>query len=244
MIIKKDIINDIPLITYELDNNEEKPLLFFFHGFTGNKDELMGRGEVLANLGFYVVAIDAYLHGERMPDWFKAIPNEEKYQYIIDITIQTAKDAKDLWENVYKNSPKIKGDKFFTYGVSMGAMTSYGLSTITKDIKAMVTLVGSPSYVEYYKDRQTKYNWDDSVVLDRLEKYQSIDPLLNPNLVDENIKLFMALGSKDDVVYPKYSRKFYQVRNKNTILKEYDTGHMSTTEMLDDSYNFLKLFLW
>lgn len=243
MKIEKININNIPIITYEKDDNSIKPLIFFFHGFTGNKENLMGRGEKLAELGFFVVAMDAYLHGERMDEWFKILPNEIKYQYIIDIAIQTSHDAKYLWENIYKNNKNIKSDRFYTYGVSMGSMISYSLATITNELEGMVTLVGSPSFVEYYLERQARYNWSDEIVKDRLLKYQELDPLLHPNKINDNVKLFIALGKNDEVVYPTYSRKLYKLRKENTILKEYDTGHVSTDEMLSDSYEFLKQFI-
>lgn len=240
MKITKDLINDIPVISYEIESDEKKPLIFFFHGFTGNKDTLMDRGEKLAKLGFYVVAIDAYLHGERMPEWFKALPNEEKYQYIIDIAIQTSYDAKYLWENIYRSNEKIKSDKFYTYGVSMGAMTSYSLSTLTNDIAGMLTLVGNPSFVDYYLEKQEKFNWDNSIVEDRIRKYKDLEPLNNINKINKDLKIFIALGQKDDVVDPRFSREFFRKRSTNSTLKEYDTGHISTNEMLEDGYDFLR----
>lgn len=238
MKIKSEIINEIPVITYELDNNLVKPLIFFFHGFTGNKDNLMGRGEKLAEMGFYVVAIDADLHGERTPKWFNDLDNTIKYQYIIDIVIKTANDAKYLWENKYKKEVNIKNDKFYAYGVSMGAMTSFTLATITNELEAIVTLVGSPSYVDYYLDRQKKYKWENEIVETRLKKYQKLDPLKNYHLM-KNVKIFIALGKNDEVVNPKYALEFYKNRKNNTILKTYGTGHVSTPEMLNDAYDYL-----
>lgn len=240
MIIKDRIINEVPVITYELDNNTKKPLIFFFHGFTGNKDTLMGRGEKLAELGYYVVAIDAHLHGKRMTPWFKELPNEIKYQYIIDIAIQTAKDAKMLFEDVFSKNENIISDHFYAYGVSMGAAITFYLATITDKLKKAVTLVGSPSFVEYYKERSSKYNWDSEIYTNRLIKYQDLDPLINNERL-KNTKIFLALGSKDEVVYPKFSIELHKQRPDSTILKMYDTGHESTFEMLNDAYDFLTI---
>ncbi|WP_026391581.1 alpha/beta hydrolase family protein [Haploplasma modicum] len=240
MIIKNKIINEVPVITYELDNNTKKPLIFFFHGFTGNKDTLMGRGEKLAELGYYVVAIDAHLHGERMTPWFRELPNEIKYQYIIDIAIQTAKDAKMLFEDVFSKNENIISDNFYAYGVSMGAAITFYLATITDKLEKAVTLVGSPSFVDYYKERSSKYNWDSEIYNDRLIKYQNLDPLINNERL-KNTKIFLALGSKDEIVYPKFSIELHKQRPDSTILKMYDTGHESTPEMLNDAYDFLTI---
>lgn len=243
MIIKTKTINEIPIITYRLDNDKKKPLIFFFHGFTGNKDTLMGRGEKLAELGFYVVALDAHLHGQRMPEWFKEISNETKYQYIIDIVIQTSHDAKYLWENHFKNDDEILNDGFYTYGVSMGAMTSFSLATLTNELKAMVTLVGSPSFTDYYLLRQKTYNWDDEIVRERLVKYKELDPSTNISKINKDTEIFIALGENDDIVIPKFAIEFYEKRKVNSTLKMYDTGHVSTPKMLEDGYNFLKRFI-
>lgn len=240
MIIEEKIINEIPLVTYELNNNTKKPLLFFFHGFTGNKHMLMGRGEILAELGFYVVAIDAHLHGDRMPQWFGELEGKDKYKYIIDICIQTANDAKELWGNYFSKNNNISDNKFYVYGVSMGAMVGFTLATITNKIKAMVTLVGSPSFVDYYLARQKKFGWSTKVVEKKIKDYELKDPLINYEKTGDT-NIFIALGINDDIVDPVFAMEFYKKRPTNTILKVYETGHMSTEEMLEDSYSYLKL---
>lgn len=240
MKIEKKVINEIPITTYELNNNKKKPLIFFFHGFTSNKDlGIMGRGEKLAELGFYVVAVDAHLHGDRTTPWFQSIDNTVKYQYIVDIEIETAKNAVMLYEEVFSKEENIINDGFYAFGVSMGAATTFYLSTITKKLKAAVTLVGSASFVEYYKGRQQKYNWPNEIVEKRLLKYENLDPLINNERI-QNTEIFIALGIKDEVVNPKFSKRLHEIRPDVTILKMYDTGHESNQEMLEDSYQFLK----
>ena len=243
MIIETKVIDNIPLTTYELKTNEIKPLIFFFHGFTSNKDlGIMGRGEELAKLGFYVVALDAYLHGERMPEWFKQLKNEEKYQYIVDIEIETAKNAKSLFENYFINQSNIIKDKYYAYGVSMGAATTFYLSTIDQNLEAAVTLVGSPSFVEYYKKRKQLFNWGDEITNKRLNEYKEHDPLLNSDRFKQT-KLFVAVGLNDNVVNPIWAKKLFKKIPKQIVFKEYDTGHESTEEMLNDSYSFIKQYV-
>lgn len=243
MKIETKVIDNIPLTTYELKTNEIKPLIFFFHGFTSNKDlGIMGRGEELAKLGFYVVAIDAYLHGDRMPEWFKQLKNEEKYQYIVDIEIETAKNAKSLFENYFINQSNIIKDKYYAYGVSMGAATTFYLSSIDKKVEAAVTLVGSPSFVEYYKKRKELYNWSNEVTNDRLNQYIEHDSLINYERL-QHTNLFVAVGLNDNVVNPVWSKELYLKIPEKIHFKEYDTGHESTEEMLNDSYTFIKKYV-
>lgn len=242
MIINRMVIDNIPITTYELNNNFEKPLLFFFHGFQNHRDNLMGRGEILAEKGFYVVAIDALYHGERLTPWFKELPREEKYKHIIDISIQTAKDALYLWKNYFKNNKKIRLNSFYAYGISMGSQITFTLATLTKDLKAAVTLVGSPSFIEYYKDRQKLFDWNDNFVEEKIKEYVKLDPLINYRKM-KHTDFLLALGKYDDVVNPKYSIKLSKISKKNTTLKIYDTKHESTKEMLEDSYKYIEKYL-
>ncbi|NLN50325.1 MAG: prolyl oligopeptidase family serine peptidase [Acholeplasmataceae bacterium] len=239
MIIKELTINNVPLVTYEKNLTTKKPLIFFFHGFTSNKDSLMGRGEKLAELGFYVVAIDAYLHGKREEEWFKRLSVKQKYQYIVEIEIKTAHDAKELWESHFSQQDFIIGDSFNAYGVSMGAATVFYLATITKELHKGVSLVGSPSFYEYYQERQKKFSWPEAGLKERLKKYYKLDPLINNDKLGNQVSLFVAVGKDDPIVNPKYSQKLFQLRPDIVTFKSYNTGHDSTTEMLNDSYTFL-----
>lgn len=240
MKINKFQIHDVPVTTYEIEDGIKKPLIFFFHGFTGNKDDnIMGRGHILAELGFYVVAVDAYMHGERQTEYYKNLSNNEKYEDIIDVAIHTAQDAKHLFHYYFKNKNEIINDKYYAYGVSMGSLISFYLATIDPTLKAMVGLVCFPSFVEYYEMKQQQLGFEKNLCYrSRLRYYKKIDPLINYKLLS-NTKIFMGIGEHDEVVPNIYAKKLHK-KLPETILKTYDTGHISTKEMLNDSYNFLK----
>lgn len=238
---KTDLILDgVPVTTYEVENGQKKPLIYFFHGFTGNKDaNIMGRGEILANLGFYVVAIDAYLHGQRMSELEKKRSNVSKYEDIIEIVMHTANDASRLFEKYFMYEPTVKPDSYHAYGVSMGSLTSFYLATIDEKCKTVVGLVPMPSFVEYYTDKATMYGFNHGFFYERkLAYYEKHDPLLNYHLLKSK-NIFMGCGIHDDVVLPKYATKLHELMPETTI-KYYETGHVSTPEMLQDSFDFLK----
>lgn len=239
MKINRFVVDGIPLTTYEVENNEVKPLIYFFHGFTGSRDRtIMGRGEILANLGFYVVAIDAYLHGDREPIEFKKLTNQEKYESIIDIVIHTANDAKNLFHNHFMMYDNIKKDGYYAYGVSMGSATAFYLATIESKLKAISTIVCFPSFVEYYKDKQAKLNFPkDEKYIERMRLYETLDPLIHYERL-QHVKIFMGIGEHDDVVDNKYAKALHEKMHK-TILKSYNTNHVSTPEMLQDSFDFI-----
>jgi uncharacterized protein len=233
-------MDGVPCTIYQKEDSRTKPLIYFFHGFTGNKDaNIMGRGEVLAELGFCVVAIDAYLHGKRMGVIERERSNIDKYQDIIEIVIHTAKDAMRLFHKYFKFMPNIQSDAYYAYGVSMGSLTAFYLSTIDDVLKAMVGLVCTPSFVDYYRDKAVLYGFNQGFFYEKkLDWYNPIDPMNQLEKLKHK-RIFMGIGIKDDVVNPKYAIKLHELLPE-TILKSYDTGHISTKEMLEDSYNFLK----
>lgn len=240
MKISEHLYDGIPLTVYHQEDGKIKPLIFFFHGFTSDKDKgIMGRGEALANLGFYVVAIDAYLHGKRMSVLEKQRSNISKYEDIIEIAIHTATDAQTLFHKYFKNEKEVNPNAFYAYGVSMGSLSAFYLATIEPKLKAIACLVPTPSFVEYYKDKAATYQFNTGFYFERkLAYYETIDPLIHFEKL-KHTQIFMGVGTHDTVVNPIYAQKLKALLDDKT-LNLYDTGHISTKEMLEDSYQFLK----
>ena len=242
MAIRDGYYAGIPTTTYYINDGTKKPVIYFFHGFAGDrKTGIMGRGEQLAQLGFFVVAMDAYLHGERQPTYFRDLSYGDKQKEIVNIQIQTAKDAKMLFEQFFKDHPAVDPSEVFTYGVSMGAGSAFYLGKIMEEVSTIVSIVGSPSFYAFYQEKQAFYSWPTNTYYDQnLAYYQMIDPLLNfEAFQDKNI--FMGNGATDTTVPKKFAEDFAsKLNNDNVVYKVYDIGHSSTPEMLTDSYNFLQ----
>lgn len=242
LLIKNQYLDGIPVTTYYFNDNKPKPVIFFFHGFSSNrKDGLMGRGEELAKRGFFVVAMDAFLHGERQPSYFASLSNAEKQQEIVNIQIQTAKDAQMLFEKYFKNNKYVNDKEVYAYGVSMGAGSAFYLGTIMDEVSTIISIVGSPSLYEFYKEKTKTYHWTiDSYYQANLDYYFTIDPLINYNsLASKNI--FMGNGSQDTVVPAKFAKELSEkINHPNVVFKLYNTIHSSTPAMLNDAYMFLE----
>jgi len=239
----KYIYDGIPLTTYYKFDGKPKKLLFFFHGFAGDRETgIMDRGNTLAEQGFYVVAIDAYLHGERQPEFFKNLSYGDKQKEIVNIVMRTAEDAQRLYHKYFKKLDMLENpEKVYAYGVSMGGAVCFYLATIMEELKTIVTLVGSPSFVDFYEYKQQQYNWiQDEYYYTNLESYREKDPLINYHLL-QNKNIFMGVGTQDTTVPLKYAKALKEkLPSPNVVYKEYNTAHSSTPEMLADSYNFIK----
>lgn len=218
-------------------------MIFFFHGFASErKSGIATRGTELANQGFYVISMDAYLHGERMPNYFKDLSYGDKQKEIVNIQIQTALDAKRIFNKFYSRSKYVISDEVYSFGVSMGAGSSIYLSSILDEVNGVVSMLGSPAFSDFYKYKQKEYNWEFNLnYFNNLNSYLEHDPYLNSEIYkDKNI--YFAGGSNDTVVPAIYAENFkaFYPNNDNIIFKLYNTGHSSTPQMHTDIYNFLK----
>lgn len=230
----------IPYTITQRKNEKQKPLLFFFHGFQSDRKKAsMGRVEALASLGYAVVSMDAYNHGERQSQVFREASIKDKYAQILEIITHTANDALLLTEEIFRFNPHFNTSIIDVYGVSMGGMVGVAFGVISQTINRMVILVSSPKLLDYYLDRQRTYHFS-LPSQTRLEFYRQFDPQYHPERL-RRTKLCFCVGDQDQVVLPVYTTTFVQDHPELDIAYQiYPTAHVSTPKMLDDAISFLK----
>ena len=192
---------EIPYSLVYQEKSVDKPVVIFFHGFTNNRFLApMGRDIELAKMGYTVLMLDAYNHGERITEEFANLTREEKHMQLVDIAIHTAKDAIKVYEYLCSEGILSKEYKLGAYGVSMGGATAYYLATIYPKLEVLVTLVASPSFTNYHEYRRKMYNFEkNEEYMKKYNYYKTIDPLLHyERFMDK--KVFIAVGLKDQVV--------------------------------------------
>ena len=229
-------------INYRLvfhDKSEDKPIIFFFHGFLANRLSTTWDKEYeLAKMGYTVLLIDAFLHGGRMTEEFKDLPQEIKRQMMIDIQIQTADDVLIIYQYLVQEKILGKDQRLGLMGVSMGAGTAFYLASIFPKAELLVSIVGSPSFVEMYQERKATYNFpkDEKEEL-RLQRYSELDPLINSERLKAK-KIMMVVGKNDQIVPLKYAKEL--AAKIPCLYREYETGHDSTPLMMEDVYQFIQ----
>ncbi len=241
IVCKKFFLDGIPLTTYEVEDGNKKPVIYSFHGFDGYRDgDFYKREDVLARLGYFVVGFDSIMHGERRVPYFESKSYDEKMKDINQIIIQTAQDAILLFDKYLQYYPQVIKNEYYAMGFSMGGAITFYLASIDKRVKAIASIVGSPSLAAFYELKQQKYHWvKDETYQQRLAYYELHDPLIHfDRLKDTHI--FMAGGAQDDVVPYHYAQSLHQVLPQNSVFKNYDTGHMSCQEAMQDAYDFLE----
>ena len=169
---------------YNQDNKYDK-VMFFFHGFNGNRyaiDTLWI--ERITEKGYLLVILDAENHGDRISDEYKKLDNSSRQKMIIETEINTANNAKKVYFYLLEKDIISNDMLLAVMGVSMGGAIAIYLTTIFKKIQILVSLIGSPSFVEFYKYKQKVYKFENNQEYKkRLDKYAKIDPLLNYHLL-------------------------------------------------------------
>jgi uncharacterized protein len=235
IVVRKFHIDGIPISIYEQMDGNLKPVIFSFHGFDGYKDgDFFKREDELARRGFMVIGIDTILHGERKIPIFDSKPYEEKMKDIHHCVIQTAMDAIQIYEKYIRFMPRVINGEVYAIGVSMGGAISIYMATIYP-LKKAVSIVGSPSMIEFYQIKQEKYQWQKDFYYERNLAYlNAFDPLLHTHQL--TCPLFLTAGVTDDVIPLTLVSK---LKHPKITFKAYDTGHMPNQAQFNDAYTFL-----
>ncbi len=240
-----EMFEGIPYTRYYQKKKERSPLMFFFHGFTSNRHEgTMGRAKKLCSMGYEVIAVDAYGHGERYNKTIMALNPSDKYKFLVDIVLRTADDVRHLYEAKLRYDERLLPSSFSVYGVSMGAQVAFMVGKNMPECKVIVSIVGSPSIYKIYDYKRKVFEWKkDQTFIDKLIQYKHLDPLEHFNTFI-NKHIFMGCGEFDQTVPYQHAEKLYQLCNAPTHEFElYNVAHQSNDAMLNDAYEFLDTIL-
>ena len=144
--IEKQFIHDIPVLSCSPKGKTPKPLVLLSHGFSRSKHDWEGKLEQLAEQGYYAVALDNRLHGERIGPNFNAVAFVDGKLDIYEIRKAikaTADDVKVLIE-YFSQRQDIQADRIGMTGVSMGGYTTFRALVVDPRITVAAPIIGSP----------------------------------------------------------------------------------------------------
>ncbi len=235
--LAKKTVHNIELLEYTHPKAEK--LLFLQHGIHSKKENVMNLyGVTLAKLGYKVIAIDAFKHGNRIAEPFLSKDEDQCALETMDVVKQTAVDIQAIFEENYRKEFK----KFDIIGISMGGLIAYYLSTITETIDQLVCLISSPQFLEaanytFPEERQNKHKAQSNQVLNEIK---GIDP---SQRVEKMVfhRLIMMNGEYDRVIPYQQSEDFYiNHPDRSIIFKRYPTEHKISQPMFEDLQALLK----
>lgn len=246
VILDNKLIHGVPLFEcYTLENIsvskermedalKQKKLLFFNHGFLGSKENFYGLAMDLARLGFFVVSVDAYEHGERMSQSFNNLAQKEKEMRLFDVVTRTGKDIQYLFEHHYaKDYPM-----YNIMGISLGAMVGFYTTSISNHVNGLVSIIGTPDFEAFVEEKGTDLEFDPEEKAELMSLVKKDNPIHHMDHF-ESVKLLMLIGETDDVVPNLPCRQLLDTLvdkgiNEKVRLLSYDLGHDFNEHMKND----------
>ncbi len=221
----------IPVLSYTPPNADK--LIFINHGIYGSKEIIMQLiGMPLTKIGYKVVAIDAYMHGDRVQEPIKS-RGEHARSKMLEVVKQTATELIRLHEDLYlEDYPR-----YDVLGLSMGGLLAYYLTTITSSIDYVVALISTPNFQTIdFKNETT--DSESKMTIERLIK--DMDPA--QHIAQMRFKKIMAFSGKNDTVIPyHHTDDFIQQHPKLPMIHEtFDTDHSLNPKMAERVVYHLK----
>ncbi len=149
VVIEHDYLTSekIPVLCYYPEGAEKLPIVFFVHGYTGDKISWdAGNCIKLAQQGFFTVILDARQHGERRPKDFDLVFAADRFVLsFFKVVKETSEDITRLLDH-FSSDSRVDIRRAGMTGISMGGFTTFMTATLEKRIKAAAPMIGSPHW--------------------------------------------------------------------------------------------------
>jgi dienelactone hydrolase len=230
------------------------PVVIFMHGIRGSKEGDADRLRKLAGKGYFVLAIDAYLHGERkVPGMFDSGKvGEMGDDYGIWVhqssVSHTARDVSKIIDALSARAD-VDASRVGVMGISMGSSTCMVLAWREPRISVVVGLIGAVDF--WYDVTKTAPGPDQDTKRRALSpRVRQLVGSLNPRDHKADIAskaLFLANGARDKGIdiesirtFVKELRPSYKDRpDKLKLLEEPEAGHSVTDRMWTEGTEWL-----
>lgn len=243
---EKRIIKGIPVLICKTDEPCKKPLVIASHGFTGSKEYFKKKGYLkeLAESGYYAVAIDNRLHGDRPGPGFRKIiiSSLGKIDLLLlrKVIKETADDVKLLIDEL-SAIEEVLQDEIAMVGISMGGFVTHRAIVADDRIKAAVPIISSPYWDDIPGDISVVANDDLKLYSkeyqpsEHLNKYFPTALLMQVGDQDKHYDVDKIKG------FYKELKKFYpDSPDKLKLIIYPDTKHEVRQEMWEQSIKWLK----
>jgi dienelactone hydrolase len=221
----------VPAYAYYQKGNRVMPVVIFMHGLGGSKEQDAQRLRDLAAKGFFVLAIDAYLHGERkVPGIFtparKMGDLGEDYSIWVhqSSVSHTARDVSKIIDVLPARSD-VDASRIGVVGISMGSSTCMVLAWREPRISVVVGLIGAVDF--WYDVTKTPPGPDQDARRKALSpRVRPLVDALDPKDRKATIApkaLFLANGARD---------KGIDIRSIQTFVKELEPSYKDCPKRL------------
>lgn len=210
VIIEKKEIHNIPVLhVVKHDKKDDAlPFILFIHGISSIKERNIQHAYMLAEKGYRVILPDALYHGER----YEELNIHAAFWKVVITTIHEI----ELLKNYFEDQGLIEDGRIGLAGTSMGAIITLGALYQYDWIKAGLSLMGNPAYVDFaklqlqvLKEQQVKLPLTDEQIEDQLNMLNKYDGTLHLEKWKPR-PLFFWHGKCDTTVPYEGAYNFYQ----------------------------------
>lgn len=183
--------DDVPTVLLHVGKPKDaarKGCILCFHGLTSSKNDWLHELAIIAERGFLVVGVDNVGHGERRYADFDtrfAESNPNFYGNFLNAVAETARDLPPLLDTLTETGLVVE-NRVGVLGVSMGGYIAYAAVGLEPRIRAVVTLVASPEWLEHPSSPHRQ-----------IDKFATV-------------RLLSQTAGRDDVVPNRYARTFHE----------------------------------
>jgi dienelactone hydrolase len=210
-VIRKAVIgeHEIPAYVVEKKYNaaDIKPAVVLVHGHSSNKEFLFHYRwpEELAYMGFVVVAIDAWGHGERDVATREQMEAKSWIDGVTKAIFETAKELPQVYDYLAAR-PDIDASRIGVMGPSMGGAVTIAAAAMDNKFAAFVPVSAGCNFLAFAE----RGKGQDYGVSEELEaRIKAYDPVYYPERIAQRPVCFVH-GMNDVLVPPTNVRKLYE----------------------------------
>lgn len=232
----------IPLIESYQRGNSHMPIVVLQHGFKNNKKSMEKLALDLAKEGFFVIAPDAYAHGERT----------ESRRPLVEIIEKTSQDYEKILE-AYRGDSRVDMARLGMAGFSMGGCICFHYSANGNlKPKAIAPTISTPYFQQFigtklgrssFSAKEGLFVEEDPKEIEKInEKTKKISPYAQ-YIKYKDMAILMQNGADDTYVTSQGAEMLMaDLKDENmniSLIYIPDTKHKVTAEMRENIIEFM-----
>ena len=193
--MEKMWLGDIPTLFYYRDKHRKSPVVIMQHSAHFLKEELSIWCHRLADKGYFVAAIDAWHHGERVhPEQGDMFANRFT-ELLADVVEGTSKDLGKVIEYL-KRRREADTSRVGMAGFSMGGWVLWGTLVLEPRITCAVSVVSAGAPADMAKDRSARQKTKGKAFHRAMKRLERLDATLHPEKA--GIRPILMLSGAED----------------------------------------------
>ena len=246
---EKTVVGGVPLLVSRPPGDGPAPLVLLSHWLSGSKEDWIERLDELNGKGWFVVAMDNRLHGERAGAGFASLMpgGELDLPGLRRVMQETAVDMSALIDH-FSRDEAVDSDRIAVVGISMGGFVSFAAFVNDRRIKVATPIIASPYWGDIPGD--TPVDLDAEAEADLADFSRKNEPANRSESIPPRA-LLMQIGA-DDVHYDVHRVELFceELRGlygdqaeRLRLIVHPGIGHECTPEMWANAVAWLEKYL-